>query len=362
MIGWRWAFNPVRTMPDDRGVEVQIDRNAATPSDTSDLSVDMPATHPGLLRQIIQISLSACVAIVVFALLLRCLYNIGALVAAHLSMPGWVGGVTAIAFFFGWITHSHLIDAYLPWTRERARRTLADLIAWRLRVGFCGACAHCLENLPVEEDGCTRCPECGAAWRMDAWNRDRVHDPAPPELWGHPQRGRRHRLIDARNNRCLAWSSRSSHDVRAKFGELRRQSWFLPRRFLAYVGVLAFAGIAMTLALVVSTTPPITAAEATVIALTLVLVAIALVIHHVGHVRAIIHERFLAEHVSRGTCPQCEHPLRATPAISDGALLCDRCGAAWKPASPATPRQADPRMEPGSSRRTPAGRTATSGI
>ena len=28
------------------------------------------------------------------------------------------------------------------------------------------ACGHDLKGTPVAEDGCTVCPECGAAWRM----------------------------------------------------------------------------------------------------------------------------------------------------------------------------------------------------
>lgn len=42
------------------------------------------------------------------------------------------------------------------------------LIAHQLRANrslhLCLACDHDLEGLPVAEDGCVRCPECGASW------------------------------------------------------------------------------------------------------------------------------------------------------------------------------------------------------
>ncbi|NRA56547.1 MAG: hypothetical protein HRU13_00255 [Phycisphaerales bacterium] len=33
--------------------------------------------------------------------------------------------------------------------------------------GRCRACGYDLANLQAESDGCTICPECGAAWRLD---------------------------------------------------------------------------------------------------------------------------------------------------------------------------------------------------
>jgi len=36
-----------------------------------------------------------------------------------------------------------------------------------LRHGRCAGCGYVLTGTPRGEDGCTVCPECGAAWRMD---------------------------------------------------------------------------------------------------------------------------------------------------------------------------------------------------
>lgn len=46
-----------------------------------------------------------------------------------------------------------------------ARLALRDLIRrGYVKSGRCRACAFPLNGLHVEDDGCTTCPECGAAW------------------------------------------------------------------------------------------------------------------------------------------------------------------------------------------------------
>lgn len=47
--------------------------------------------------------------------------------------------------------------------RWHARRLARAIV----NEGICGSCAHELRGLPSHEDGCTLCPECGAAWRLD---------------------------------------------------------------------------------------------------------------------------------------------------------------------------------------------------
>ncbi len=36
-----------------------------------------------------------------------------------------------------------------------------------IRAGFCASCGYDLEGAVIEEDGCRRCSECGAAWRAE---------------------------------------------------------------------------------------------------------------------------------------------------------------------------------------------------
>ncbi len=56
-----------------------------------------------------------------------------------------------------------------------------DLIAASIqREGFCPSCAQSLEGLPHASDGCTICPECGAAWRLSAHEPPRTDGVSPP--------------------------------------------------------------------------------------------------------------------------------------------------------------------------------------
>ncbi len=45
---------------------------------------------------------------------------------------------------------------FKPWAKQR-----------KLAIGRCRACDYHLTNLTPEADGCTVCPECSAAWRLD---------------------------------------------------------------------------------------------------------------------------------------------------------------------------------------------------
>lgn len=52
--------------------------------------------------------------------------------------------------------------------RAAIARRRASIIAHAAAAeGFCGGCAYPLDALDPEPDGCTVCPECGAAWRID---------------------------------------------------------------------------------------------------------------------------------------------------------------------------------------------------
>jgi hypothetical protein len=52
-----------------------------------------------------------------------------------------------------------LLRMVRPWLGMRAVRAC-------LRSEVCPNCAYRIHGIPAEPDGCTVCPECGAAWRM----------------------------------------------------------------------------------------------------------------------------------------------------------------------------------------------------
>ncbi len=53
----------------------------------------------------------------------------------------------------------------LIWSRRRAQLT-AEYIAECRALRACASCGYSLQRLSPEPDGCTVCPECGAAWRL----------------------------------------------------------------------------------------------------------------------------------------------------------------------------------------------------
>lgn len=53
-------------------------------------------------------------------------------------------------------------------------------IAAALAVRRCPACTHNLEGVLSDPDGCTVCPECGAAWKLTAPTQPPTTPPPPP--------------------------------------------------------------------------------------------------------------------------------------------------------------------------------------
>jgi hypothetical protein len=60
---------------------------------------------------------------------------------------------------------------YRPIGRRVRRSAAADLRMGYIDSGRCVSCGFSLDGLPVEADGMTVCPECGAAWKLKNWSR-----------------------------------------------------------------------------------------------------------------------------------------------------------------------------------------------
>ncbi len=74
-----------------------------------------------------------------------------------LAPPGSCVSVCAIPLVFGLLLVLAVVE----------KHGLSDAeVAARLASGFCPNCRYGLQSLRPEEDGCTICPECGAAWRV----------------------------------------------------------------------------------------------------------------------------------------------------------------------------------------------------
>lgn len=136
---------------DDRGKPIRVRLAIVPPEDKSD------TTRPWLLRQfrrapevLIPPAIMALGVLVLVSLALR---EGPAVIAVTLFSP-----VSSTLIF--------VTIALLLWTNRALSRHLAKTrVALKAR-GRCPACRYDMRGLEPEEDACTQCPECGAAWDM----------------------------------------------------------------------------------------------------------------------------------------------------------------------------------------------------
>ncbi len=74
--------------------------------------------------------------------------------------PVWSSAILAlaIALVLRWL-RPWLLGIVRPGRAAQTRSRFVDAL-------LCPACAHDLKGVPPRDDGCTVCPECGAAWRV----------------------------------------------------------------------------------------------------------------------------------------------------------------------------------------------------
>jgi hypothetical protein len=78
------------------------------------------------------------------------------------SAPGYVNiALTAIA------TMPLLAVAAMPVALIVVLRRKRERVSQLSKTQACLACGYSLKDLPSDPDGCTICPECGAAWRLE---------------------------------------------------------------------------------------------------------------------------------------------------------------------------------------------------
>lgn len=93
-----------------------------------------------------------------------------------LSLLAMVAVVTSVLYFYFAPTGGRTVVHYV----SVAVAMIPALVAWRLltrqtcrwvatgmaNVGWCASCGYCLSGLIANDNECTVCPECGAAWRL----------------------------------------------------------------------------------------------------------------------------------------------------------------------------------------------------
>jgi len=66
----------------------------------------------------------------------------------------------ALFMFIGFGLPMGLVVKFSGWrTPQRAKRAV-------LAIGHCPSCAYRIFDIEAEPDGCTVCPECGGAWKI----------------------------------------------------------------------------------------------------------------------------------------------------------------------------------------------------
>ncbi|MFN5945625.1 MAG: hypothetical protein ACK5ZG_10940 [Phycisphaerae bacterium] len=171
---------PITPIPEKRLLELAAEATQTGKADiaaafTQAYGVTMPKQNfhqpltAGTMRR-----LGVLLAVVVVAILAAVLLStvFGWTSTPSVVLPVVLGVMT---FGSGWALGAHdneMIDAY------KAALASRDL---------CRACGYDMQRLPPEADGCARCPECGAAWRLtmqapalEQAEFVRQHHPAPP--------------------------------------------------------------------------------------------------------------------------------------------------------------------------------------
>ncbi len=93
------------------------------------------------------------------------------LIGVFVGIPLAVGPVVWLNAPKWWpITFLISAGGTIRWWYHQRMRTMnaADAASLHKSRGRCATCAYSLRGLPREPDGCTVCPECGAAWRLAA--------------------------------------------------------------------------------------------------------------------------------------------------------------------------------------------------
>jgi predicted RNA-binding Zn-ribbon protein involved in translation (DUF1610 family) len=91
-----------------------------------------------------------------------CLFTVLAIVAVVLSIVerNWEAGVRNLAYLAIYIILLVVLQrTIIGWVRRPIRDAL-------LKHARCASCGYRIDGLEQESDGCTVCPECGAAWRL----------------------------------------------------------------------------------------------------------------------------------------------------------------------------------------------------
>lgn len=255
------------------------------------------------------------------------LTSVGGQVGAWLGLPRYVGRALAIPV----IVLGAFLVARVQHLSATKRHESGCETAWpRLFHGLCGACGYRLPD-PVSGETLSVGPECGSKWKRDAWVHSIAWSAMRESVWTHAKRGRKFRAHDGRGSGVRLLANRELADVvEAMESNISAQRRWLTPLLLGSLALGAACALPLTFNLLLDGEEML-GLIVFMLWLAPALVVVALIRSMASDQEARGVRAFIETSVAVGRCPQCEHALRAEPAHADGVLLCDRCGAGWKP-------------------------------
>ncbi len=261
----------------------------------------------------------------------------------------WLIGAIALWLFVTFLRAATTRIAAEPGPRH----DLIPRVAGAILAGRCASCAYDLAGV-LRVDGLTRCPECGAAWRLDAW-RDQFPTPCVPTL--HPSRTTRTFFGGSRTRYLVATgrddpdmlpitapllAPRPAAEVAQRLRANRRGSNWLTWAFVALVVMFAIVLLAGLGTYNWRVAVPLLAILVVIVA---IVGAGVLAARRASLAKA--HEAILADLLRADRCPCCEAALPTERTSIDAVRLCPSCGHGWL-AHGAT-HDTEPQSNPGAS-------------
>ncbi|MFK7884469.1 MAG: hypothetical protein AB8F26_09850 [Phycisphaerales bacterium] len=244
-----------------------------------------------------------------------------------------------------------VVLAHLGIVRFIRKGALNQLARTAVAEGVCGSCAFPLEQVPIEDDGCVICPECGAAW-----NHERIVQPfweSPPRqmlqtgfplaimpgvlpianLFAPDDRGRYVQTPDSRLMRLLPDVKASIPKVELKRIRRGTRRIGLPWRLALAMFLSVFPALLFYVAWILFRDQEMLGFWI-VLGLGL-MVAIPVVLVPFGAAFNTPHQtsRVISRH---GRCGSCMLPLNGAPTDQAGRVICQSCGSCWIPFLPET--------------------------
>jgi len=259
-----------------------------------------------------------------------------------LGVNGVIGNIAGVvACLLAWIVltmlGNRLTNARRDVRAQDGKQNLEDMHGIFYSVDqerLCGACGFSIGEFEPEEDGCVRCPECGAAWDLALWE-DFLRVERAGMLKDLKKRHRKRSCLYDGRGQMMQVLTQQSEESRAE--EVRKR----PTRLALWDGFLLLlillilvAGVAGSIGLAVNFQQTLAGNIALAVAVfVLVLVAgMAVLVTRDGIWKRRL-QRFVRDQIDNRVCPSCEVPLELEPHPIDGALVCEGCGLAWDPAT-----------------------------